>query len=79
MDSSVSYEHSAAMIKVKDSQVRKVNSVTRMNTRASNLQLTFKNFSIYMFNINESSGSCKPILFNDACNWYVYTASVTNE
>jgi hypothetical protein len=79
MDSSVSYEHTASTIKVQDSQVRKVNTITRMDKRASNLQLNVKNFSMYIFNNSESSGSCKSVLFNDALNWYVDTTSVTNE
>jgi len=67
------------MIEVKDSQLRKVKSVSRMDTRASNLQLTFKNLSTCTFNNSEFSGSCKLILFNDAVSWCVDTASVTNE
>ena len=67
------------MIKIQESQVRKLSNVSRMNTMASNLQLTYKHFSTYMFYNGEPSGSFKRILFSDAVNWYVYTASVTNE
>ena len=41
MDSSVSYEHADSTSKIQNSQVPKVNSVSRMDTWASNLRLTY--------------------------------------